>query len=123
MIRSEFRWSEADVVWLLGHLYSMREGRSPFDREDIIKVGKRTASSQAPFIPMAELAADIDLRIKRCEGDGVLLMWHYCEGKSFKEISIGAHRDQEYVERHIARALRYICGEKPKTTEYKRTSL
>lgn len=108
------------MEWLLGHLYSMREGRSPFDSEDVmLPRGKAPPKPLAPFVPIVELAAEIDMRIDACGQHGIWLKWYYCEGKSVEEIAQGVGISPSEVEHGVGRAVAYICGRQAKKTPYR----
>ena len=122
MKRSEFRWRPEQIIELLPHLFEMRQGMSPFNAEDIARIPGRQPFPHAQFESMALLAAEFDIRISRCGGDGVLLMWHYCEGKTVDEISLGMHRSRDDVVKCIGSALAYISGRRKRRSyeEFKR---
>jgi hypothetical protein len=69
-------------------------------------------------VPICELAAEVDMRIDRCGRDGILMRWHYCEGKSVKELAIVSHDQVDTVERRINNALSYICGRRGRHVTY-----
>ena len=119
----EIRFTREQVEWLLPHLEEMRRGQYPSEGQDTgyydVPI-KHHPSGHAPFETPCMIAAELDMRIERCGSDGILLRWHYCEGKSLDEISKGAHRSRDDIERRIARVMAYICGRhaRRKTYEY-----
>ena len=115
---SEFTWSMDDMIFLLEHLDSMKEGLSPFEVEELLIKPKGRRQPIAPFIPICELVADLELRLAKTNGDGVMLKLHYCQGNSIADIALVSGTDFYSVVRCMNRALRYISGRKPRRKSY-----
>ena len=86
---SEFTWSMDDMIFLLENLQSLKEGLSCFEPELLLVKPQGRKKPMANFIPACELAADIEIRLERANGDGTILKWHYTQGIEIVEIARG----------------------------------
>ena len=134
MNRSEFDWRNVEhIIFLLEHLESMKEGRSPFSEDKLlVKPQKLGYSKTAPFAPACEMIAALEMRLDNCvirhndiegkliwlQDDGILLRWHYCEGKSVRQIAGGSMCAEAGICDRMDKALRYITGLKPRRKSY-----
>ena len=116
---SEFRWTLDDMTELLPYLDSMSRGENPFDYEDTVRGSNKKPSPIATFAVICEIAADINTRIDKCKGDGIVMKWRYCEGKSLEEISLGSGCSIDSVRRRSGNALGYISTHYSRKTTYR----
>ena len=67
----EIRFTVKQVLWLIQHLGSLREGVWP---PDYIKVmGRGNGPRRAPFETSGYYAAEIETRLEKCGKDGLIL--------------------------------------------------
>jgi len=100
----------ACILWVLTNVSIFQEGHWPPDRwEDTSEPGKaRHIKCNGNFCTSTEVLAEIHRRLDRCGYDGELVKQRYEHGVTEGQLAITAHRDTDWIEHRINRALNYI---------------
>jgi len=108
------------VILVLQNLKELRRGESIEQHlsylERPLVTGTRT--KHAPFEYSALLAAEIEIRLKKCGIDGFMLKVHIALDESKESIAKALGVPYEEVERGIWTAAAYVSGKWPKAESY-----
>ena len=122
---SEIKFTQRQVIWILEYLTLFREGIYPTDPgtsgyTDAPYTGSRKRSARhAPFERACDIAAEVEVRLKRSGLDGFLLEAIHCWGKDETEMAGVMGMSLAAVFRRTDNALRYIAGWRRKPYSYK----
>ena len=114
------RFTKDELLWILPHLQSMIVGDWPPEHKETGYVGKSKSRRKpgAYFEPAVCVAAEINVRLKACRRDGLMLRARYCWGVSEQDLAEYFNLPEDKVVQGINSALRYCIGWKRKRTEY-----
>jgi len=113
---SEIKFTRRQVIWILENLNIFREGIYPANPgsggyTDAPYTGSRKRSSRhAPFERACDIAAEVEVRLKRTGLDGFLLEAIHSWGKDETDMAGIMGMNLEVVFRRTDNALRYIAG-------------
>lgn len=113
----QIKFSKRQVQnFILPWLDLLREGEWPSRPSCYVGHDKRVRT-QATFVVPAEVAAEMDERLKLCGREGALLERCYTEGERIEDIAKSILRDEHWVERRIGSLLRFVSGwRRPRVT-------
>jgi hypothetical protein len=107
----EIRFNLDEVYFLLENLYTLRECSYPLDPAgNNLEVRAPGFNTKAPFTTAAEIAAELDRRIKACWPDCYLLEDYYAKGRPISEIARVHHLEPGFIYKRIERAVNYIAS-------------
>ena len=120
----EISFKTGQVIWILENLTIFRLGIYPArpngsNYPDLPLVPKQRAGRGAAFERAGEIAAEIEVRLKRAGFDGFLLEAVYSWDKGEDELAEVFGMKQREIRRRISRALKYISGYRRKRCGYK----
>ena len=118
----EWRWWPVHILWAICYIDYLGRGEWPDPYHsgyiDIpIKGGRHKAAFETPVM----LSAEINLRLKRCSRDGLVLMCYYYHQMTVEDISLLMREDTVDAYRKMKRALAY-CRGKARKPDYKEFS-
>ena len=112
-------YTEVQLRWMLPHLEAARVGLWPPEGKETGYVGKSKKSKPgAYFVPAVCVAGEINIRLKACKRDGLMLRARYCWGLTEEELADYFNLPHDKVLTCLATALDYCSGEKRKRTDY-----
>jgi len=120
----EISFKTGQVIWILENLAIFRLGIYPARPNgsgypDLTPAPKHRTGRGAVFERAGEIAAEIEVRIKRAGFDGFLLEAVYSWDKSEDELAEVFGMKQRDIRRRISRSLKYISGYRRKRCSYK----
>ncbi len=110
---SEIRFTRQQVHWVLENFGILRDGQWPPEASgytDIIPIGKRSASRNAPFITAAECYIEISTRMEKCGIDGLILLAIDCWGESEASLAKYLGMQEWSIRKRYERALAYVAS-------------
>jgi len=110
----EIRFTQDQVIWLLGILPLLRNGWWP-ESDDCQGSHSRRAYFETPIL----LAREIDARLEKTETDGAMAEGRYTLLKSYESLAKQYRFQYEEVVWRIEKAIKYISGWKRKRRSYK----
>ena len=120
----EISFKNEQVIWILENLTVFRLGIYPARPNgshypDLPLATKQRAGRGAAFERAGEIAAEIEVRLKRAGFDGFLLEAVYSWDKGEDELAEVFGMKQREIRRRVSRALKYISGYRRKRCGYK----
>ena len=111
---SNLKFSRAEMLFLLKHLAGLRKGEYPPNPVGssyiALPSGQVRAKSGGYYEPVADIAAEIDIRLDKCGLDGLLLeglvTWELSDERLARATNISVAE----VHRRLKRALKFISG-------------
>ncbi len=122
---SEIKFTQRQMVWILENLTLFREGIYPTNpcgsgyTEAPYNRSRKGSARHAPFERTCDIAAEVEVRLKRTGLDGFLLEAIHCWGKDETEMAADRGMGLAAVFKRTDNALRYIAGWRRKPYSYK----
>jgi hypothetical protein len=122
---SEIKFTQRQVIWILENLTLFREGMYPSNpgsggyTDTPYTRGRKAGARHAPFEHACDIAAEVEVRLKRTGLDGFLLEAIHCWGKDETEMAGVMGMNLTAVFKRTDNALRYIAGWRRKPYSYK----
>jgi hypothetical protein len=122
---SEIKFTQRQIIWILENLTLFREGIYPTNpygsgyTEAPHNRCRKGSARHAPFERACDVAAEVEVRLKRTGLDGFLLEAIHCWGKDETEMAAIMGMGLAAVFKRTDNALRYIAGWRRKPYSYK----
>lgn len=107
------RFCPNQVMWLLDHLAVLRDGRWPTDPQDTGYTdapGPRPYKRGAYFETPVGIAAELLVRLGKCNRDGVIIRKWKVEGENEAELMELTRLNMYQIEEKLGRVVRYCSG-------------